>query len=58
MMWYVESLIKNLPLTPEQEDELWSYAECLVDDEGFFGDALEVELNSYVESEFGIKVVL
>ena len=57
-MNFVESLIDNLPLTPEQEDDLWTYAQCLIDDEGIVGDPLEVELLSYVESEYGIEVVL
>lgn len=58
MMWFVESLIDLLPLTPVQEDDLWGYAQCLIDDEGIVGEALEVELLSYVESEYGITVTL
>lgn len=55
-LYYVESLIDNLPLTEEQASELWDYADCLIHDEGIVGNALEILLEEYVEEEFDITI--
>lgn len=56
-MYYVEEMIELLNLSDEQAEDLWSYAECLWEDEGLRYDAFETAVDSFIEDEFGIEIV-